>query len=222
MKKLSYFFLLCAAMMTFTGCNNEPEVTLTENGYEYVDLGLSVKWATMNVGATTPEGYGDYFAWGETTTKNNYNWVLYKYSNDTNTTLTKYCTTSSYGTVDNKTTLELEDDAAHVNWGGNWRMPTAQECLELRQYCTWIWTKQNGVNGYMVQSRLNGKSIFIPASGTRAGQYLMGLDSYAYYWTTTLISDTPDKAFYVYFSWEEEYLYYSERKYGLTIRPVFK
>ena len=105
----------------------------TENGHEYVDLGLPsrIKWATCNVGATTPEEYGDYFAWGETEPKDNYDWSTYKWCNESNATMTKYCTDSSYGTVDNKTVLELEDDAAYVNWGGNWRMPTKAELDEL-------------------------------------------------------------------------------------------
>ena len=91
----------------------------TENGYAYVDLGLSVKWATCNVGASKPEDYGDYFAWGETTTKSTYNWSTYKYCKGAYNNLTKYNTSSGYGSVDNKTTLELSDDAARANWGGS-------------------------------------------------------------------------------------------------------
>ena len=87
-----------------------------ENGYAYVDLGLSVKWATCNVGASSPEGYGDYFAWGETTIKSTYNWSTYKYCNGSSSTLTKYNTKSSYGTIDNKTKLDLSDDAARANF----------------------------------------------------------------------------------------------------------
>ena len=137
----------------------------SENGHEYVDLGLSVKWATCNVGATTPEGYGDYFAWGETEPKTTYSWSTYKWCNGTERTITKYCTDSDYGTVDNKSTLELTDDAAHVNWGGKWRMPTDDELCELisSSNCTWTWTTQNGVNGYKVTSKKNGNSIFLSA-----------------------------------------------------------
>lgn len=132
--------------------------------HEYVDLGLpsGIKWATCNIGATSPEEYGDYFAWGETTPTTDDSWSSYKYCNGSINTLTKYCTSSSYGTVDNKTILEPEDDAAHVNWGGDWRMPTKEEQDELRNNCTWTWTTMNGVNGYRVTGT-NGNSIFFPA-----------------------------------------------------------
>ncbi|MDD6782411.1 MAG: hypothetical protein PUD89_05750, partial [Bacteroidales bacterium] len=103
------------------------------NGHEYVDLGLpsGLKWATCNVGATAPEAYGDYYAWGETTTKSTYEWSTYKWCDGSYDTQTKYCTSSSYGTVDNKTVLDLADDAARANWGGAWRMPTDEEWTEL-------------------------------------------------------------------------------------------
>jgi hypothetical protein len=144
----------------------DDEVRYTEltPEHEYVDLGLSVKWATCNVGATKPEEYGDYFAWGETTPKDAYDWSTYKWCNGGPSTQTKYCTNSSYGTVDNKTTLDLSDDAACANWGGSWRMPTRAEQDELRNNCTWTWTTQNGVNGYKVTGT-NGNSIFLPAAG---------------------------------------------------------
>ena len=117
--------------------------TGVENGHNWVDLGLSVKWATCNVGATTPEGYGNYYAWGETKPKSTYDWSTYKYCNGDRYSMTKYCTNSEYGIVDNKTTLELSDDAAHVNWGGSWRMPTKAEQDELNN-CTWTWTGPAG------------------------------------------------------------------------------
>ncbi|MBQ7388798.1 MAG: hypothetical protein IJW01_05480 [Paludibacteraceae bacterium] len=106
------------------------------NGYVWIDLGLSVKWATCNVGATSPEKYGNYYAWGETEPKTTYTWATYKWCNGSYDTQTKYCTDSSRGTVDNKTVLELADDAANVNWGGAWRMPTDAECQELIDNCT--------------------------------------------------------------------------------------
>ena len=140
------------------------------NGRDYVDLGLpsGLKWATMNVGASKPEEYGDYFAWGETEPKKEYSWLNYKFelSTDNNGPFSKYVTNSSYGTVDNKTVLDPEEDAAHVNWGGSWRMPTEEEWTELRTNCTWTWTTQNGVNGRLVTGP-NGKSIFLPAAGRR-------------------------------------------------------
>ena len=118
---------------------------------EYVDLGLSVKWATCNVGATKPEEYGDYFAWGEVEPKNNYSLSTYKYCNGTNNSMTKYSAKNDVNRgefYDNKIVLGPEDDAATVNWGGEWRMPTKEEQDELRNKCTWEWTILNGVQGY--------------------------------------------------------------------------
>ncbi len=191
-----------------------------ENGYIYVDLGLSVKWATMNVGASESEDYGDYFAWGEIEPKDYYDWGTYKWCNGSASTLTKYNTSSSYGTVDNKTQLELSDDAAYVNWGGAWRMPTDAELTELRVQCTWTWTTQNGVNGYKVTSNKNGNSIFLPAAGCRYGSSLYGAGSYGYYWSSSLSTDTPYSAYYVYFNSSYVYRYYYDRYYGRSVRPV--
>ena len=129
-----------------------------ENGHEYIDLGLSVKWATMNVGASKAEDYGGYFAWGETEPKATYDGSTYKWCIGSTSTLTKYNTDSSFGTVDNKTQLDLSDDAARANWRGAWRMPTDAEWTELCEQCTWTWTTQNGVNGYKVKSK-NGNFI---------------------------------------------------------------
>ena len=196
------------------------EPSNTENGHEYVDLGLSVKWATCNVGATKPEEYGDYFAWGETQPKSTYDWSTYKYCNGSETTLSKYNNSSSYGTVDNKTTLDLSDDAARANWGGSWRMPTRAEQDELRNNCTWTWTTQNGVNGYKVTSKSNGKSIFLPAAGDRVGSSLDAAGAYACYWSSSLYSDTPNYAYYLrfYSNIVDRRGYY--RSYGRSVRPV--
>ncbi|MBO7112331.1 MAG: hypothetical protein J6V75_00065, partial [Bacteroidaceae bacterium] len=130
-----------------------------ESEYAYVDLGLSVKWATCNVGASKPEEYGDYYAWGETEPKTTYDWSTYKWCKGSSATMTKYCNNSSYGNngfTDTKTTLDPEDDVAHVKWGGNWRMPTISEFEDLINNCTWTWTTQNGVNGYKVTSKKSG------------------------------------------------------------------
>ncbi|MBQ7819254.1 MAG: hypothetical protein IJ341_06105, partial [Bacteroidales bacterium] len=192
------------------------------NGHEYVDLGLSVKWATCNVGATTPEGYGYYFAWGETRTKTTYNWSTYKYCNGTSTTMTKYCTSSSYGTVDNKTTLELTDDAARVNWGGSWRMPTKAEQDELRDTnnCTWTWTTQNGVNGYKVTSKKNGNSIFLPAAGYCSYSDLLSAGSVGNYWSSSLSTGLSFNASDVYFVSDNVNWLGNYRYYGRCVRAV--
>ena len=202
------------------------EVSLTtskapfENGHEYVDLGLSVKWATCNVGASTPEEYGDYFAWGETSTKSSYDWSTYKHCNGSATSFTKYNNSSSYGTVDNKTTLELSDDAARANWGGAWRMPTDAEQTELREQCTWTWTSQNGVNGYKVTSKSNGNSIFLPAAGYRGGSSLNLAGSYGCCWSSSLSTRYPFYACSVYFNSSNVDRGDSLRCDGRSVRPV--
>ena len=194
-----------------------------ENGYVYMDLGLSVKWATMNVGASKAEDYGSHFAWGETTTKDNYSWSTYKYCNGSETSLTKYNNSSSRGTVDNKTQLELTDDAAAVNWGGAWRMPTDAELTELREQCTWTWTTQNGVNGYKVTSKKSGytnNSIFLPAAGYRDGSALYRAGSRADYWSSSLDPDNPDGAWFAWFNSSSVYRGCISRHFGHSVRPV--
>ena len=198
----------------------------TINGYEYVDLGLpsGIKWATHNVGATKPEEYGGYYALGETVEKKKYNWKTYKFCKDSGKTLIKYCTDSSYGTVDNKTILDLEDDVAHVKWGASWRMPTRAELDELRNNCTWTWTTQNGVKGYKVTSKSNGNSIFLPAAGSRIGTALFSGGSYGYYWSSSLYESGSYDAYYLSFDSGSSYdwYYYDSRSDGLSVRPVSK
>ena len=201
---------------------NIPDPNPNTGNHEYVDLGLSVKWATCNVGATKPEDCGDYFAWGETQPKYYYDWSTYKYCNGSSSTLTKYNTFSSRGTVDNKTTLELSDDAARANWGGSWRMPTKAEQDELRNNCTWTWTTQNGVKGYKVTSKSNGKSIFLPAAGSHYDSSLTNAGSDGFYWSSSLYTDGPGGlAYNLYFkSSSVEGGGYSYRSYGRSVRPV--
>ena len=197
--------------------------TGTENGHEWVDLGLSVKWATCNVGATKPEEYGNYYAWGETETKTTYNWSTYKWCSGSTETQTKYCTDSSYGTVDNKTTLELEDDAARANWGGAWRMPTDAEWTELLENCTWTWTSDyngTGVAGRIVTSKINGNSIFLPAAGSRNDESLGDAGYYGRYWSSSLFTGFPDNAWHVSFSSDYVNRDYFYRGGGLSVRPV--
>ena len=199
---------------------NIPDPNPNTGNHEYVDLGLSVKWATCNVGATKPEEYGDYFAWGETQPKNTYDWSTYKWCNGSYNTLTKYNNSSSYGTVDNKTVLDLSDDAARANWGGSWRMPTKAEQDELREQCTWTWTTQNGVNGYKVTSKKNGNSIFLPAAGYRSGSSLNNAGGYGYYWSSSLYTDSPYGAYDLYFNSDSVDWSGSSRYYGQSVRPV--
>ena len=208
------------------GTPTVPDTPVTppvETEHQAIDLGLpsGIKWATMNVGATSPEDYGGYYAWGETEEKDNYEWSTYKWCNGSENTMTKYCTDSSYGTVDSKTALDLEDDVAHVKWGGSWRMPTSDELKELYKNCTWTWTTQNGVNGYKVTGS-NGNSIFLPAAGYRygTGVYYRGSDGSC--WSSSLYSNLSYSAYYLYFDSGHFDWYYGYRYYGHSVRPVSK
>ena len=184
-----------------------------------IDLGLSVKWASCNVGATAPEEYGGYYAWGETEEKSDYSWDTYKYYYGRFSSMTKYCTSVAYGTVDNKTTLEPTDDVATVKWGGSWRMPTLDEITELKNKCTWTWTTLNGINGYRVTGP-NGNSIFLPAAGSHFdGTVVIYQGYYGYYWSSSLGSND-HYAYYLYFfsssyGWTDHH-----RCYSHTVRPV--
>jgi hypothetical protein len=191
---------------------------IEDNYHDYVDLGLSVKWATCNVGADSPEDYGDYFAWGETSPKSTYNWSTYKWGDYEN--FTKYNTKSGFGTVDNKNQLDLSDDAARANWGGSWRMPTHDEFMELIEKCSWTWTTQNGVKGYKVTSKTNDNSIFLPAAGYRNDGSLYYAGSFGYYWSSSLYTDDPTHARYVGFGSSDVVWDYINRCYGRSVRPV--
>ncbi len=185
--------------------------------HECVDLGLSVKWATCNIGAYTPEGYGDYFAWGEIKPKEKYTWSTYPFWNDEN----------GNGFVDYLESEILDDitgdpeyDAATANWGSEWRIPTLAELKELANNCTLEWTTQKGVLG-MRFTAANGNSIFLPAAGHNNNTSVAMASKYGYYWSTTpyQLGDT-----YVFsLCFDEDATpseYYSFRATGLPIRPV--
>lgn len=234
MKYLKFFAALCCVAAVFAACepqdgpdngqngNNDQN---GDNGQEYVDLGLpsGLKWATCNVGATKPEEYGCYYAWGETTTKSSYGWESYKWCNGSDDTQTKYCSNASYGQngfTDDKIVLELADDVAYANLGGSWRMPTSAEWTELREKCTWRWTTLNGVNGFEVKGT-NGNFIFLPMAGMRFDNQLEYTGSSGYYWSSSLYSDDPRSACSVFL---ESSIVYMEldfpRCYGLSVRAV--
>ena len=188
-----------------------------ENGHEWVDLGLSVKWATCNVGASSPGDYGSYFAWGETSSKSSYSWSNYRWCNGSYDNLTRYNTDSSYGTVDNVNLLNSWDDAARANWGGSWRMPTKSEFEELLKNCTRSWTTQGG---YRFTSKKNGNSIFLPAAGHRYGAEFNFVGSYGYYWSSSLNSDNPNNAWGLNFGSTSGSMSSSSRLNGFSVRPV--
>lgn len=206
----------------------EIEYELKYGVHEYVDLGLpsGTLWATYNIGASSPEEVGNYYAWGETAPKadNVYSYAAYSLCNGSSTTMTKYCTDSKYGTVDNLTELEAADDAATVNWGSEWQMPSSDQVVELfnSSYTTKEWTTVNGVNGYKVTSKISGytdKSIFIPVSGYRTSANLE-LTTNGCYWTRSLNKSQNNCAYFMNISSSYAQTSVSYRQWGRPIRPV--
>ena len=206
--KTKTFAALCCMAALFAACEkNDVEPTAGDaNGHDYVDLGLpsGLKWATCNVGASTPEGYGHYYAWGETNTKSTYSLDTYTYT-------------------DNKPVLDPENDAARINWGGSWRMPTDAEWQELRDNCTWTWTTLNGINGVEVKGS-NGNSIFLPAAGFRSSNDVFYTGHYGCYWSRSLDADTPNNAKFVEFRSENNDIFrnYYSRVCGQSVRAVME
>lgn len=201
------------SIIAFGNCNNEKDATkgienISEsviknevinksiNGYEYIDLGLpsGLKWATCNIGANTPEEYGDYYAWGEITTTS-------KYSKENSKT---------YETKMDDINGNPNYDVARVNWGGSWRLPTKREMEELQNKCTWSWTTQSGVNGYRVTGP-NGNSIFLPATGCYRNTFYNNVGEYGYYWTSTPIENGDLDAYVLCFHGGEGYVKWTYR-----------
>jgi hypothetical protein len=226
----------------------------TRTTHEYVDLGLNVKWATCNVGATAPTEYGDYFAWGETEGYNSgktaFFWSTYKWCEGSYEKLTKYNTNSSKGIVDDKTVLELTDDAARRNWGGIWRMPTAAEFEELKSGCYWVWTNNyndSNVKGLIVYKAKsdydkgkknirgnvtptasyninNDNHIFLPAGGYRKESNCLGVGEMCDYWGASLgdieDSDMTHYAYNMFFN-GSSWCCSGSREVGEPVRAVF-
>lgn len=196
-----------------------PTTSGSENGHEFVDLGLSVKWATCNVGAGSPGEYGDYIAWGQTSPKCEYEWSTLKYCNDTTgDSFSKY-NQNQGGTKDNRTRLELSDDAARQQWGGSWRMPTREEFQELLDKCRWSWTTEGGHKGYKVTGP-NGNSIFLPAAGCCLDSSLYYAGEDGYYWSSSLNTSYSYSADSLGFSSGGHLVGSSYRFIGQRIRPV--
>lgn len=200
-----------------------PVTTGTHAGHEWVDLGLSVKWATCNVGASSPEDYGSYFAWGETSPKNVYTWENLKYRTEGDSyqkvKFSKYVASSGNGLVDNKNRLDMNDDTAQANWGGSWRMPTRAEQDELMEKCTWTWNTQGGHDGYRVTSKSNGNSVFLPAAGYRYEANLYRAGSNGYYWSSSLSTSINYHAYNLFFGLGNPNWYVSRCR-GQSVRPV--
>ena len=193
---------------------------------EWVDLGLpsGLLWAKCNLGASSPEGYGDYYAWGETSTKEVYTWETYKYCTAVDEegwvkTLSKYNTDSEYGTPDNLTTLQPSDDVATQKLGNGARMPTETEWRELIANTTSEWTTENGVYGRKLTAS-NGKSLFFPAAGDRHGSELHDAGEYGIYWSSSLYADSPIDAWGFFFYSLGQGVNHYGRQYGFSVRAV--
>ena len=215
-----------------------------ENGNE---ITYKLYWALSNLCESglcaNPEDQGDYYAWGETELYYNsesqsfwktgksagYDWASYKWCNGTYNTLTKYCTSSSNGKVDNITELqrkenpnETMDDAVRATLGGRWRMPTNAEWFALKEHCTWTWATLNGVHGRLMAAP-NGKSIFLPATGYRGKTSLNEVDAGGYYWSSSLDTDNPGNAYCLRFNSKAfDPNFFDSRCYGLSLRPVWE
>lgn len=188
-----------------------------ENGYEWIDLGVSVKWATKNVGASSPSDYGGYYAWGEIRTKSRYNW--------------DNCFDCQDGLGDRWSTYKVGGqtritptgghDTARETWGGKWRMPTDAECNELCKKCTWTWTTMNGHKGYRVIGK-NGNSIFLPAAGNYVGTMSINVGECGYYRSSTLSSSYSNSSRDLYFNKSGHNTDRHDRCFGRSIRPVIE
>lgn len=218
MKRLVYS--LVSLLLVLQSCSKDETS-------KAVDLGLSVKWASCNIGAASPEDFGGFYSWGEVEKKGDYSHDTYRWYDSETGLYTKYNTVERFGTVDDLKQLQSSDDAASVIWGDKWRMPTLEEAKELIDKCTWQWGKRNGVVGYIVKSKVNKKSIFIPAGGRMSGQNHYNNNGYeehyrlGYYWTSSLNEKEPQSGKVLVFDFlggpsENS----AGRIFGLLIRPV--
>ena len=198
--------VVCLAAFEYSKHFSWDEPTGYHEGYGYVDLGLpsGLKWATCNVGASTPGDYGNYYAWGETRPKSEY----------TRSNCISYG--ESWGDIGGNSSR----DAARAKWGGSWRMPTRAEFQELKDYCTWTWTTQNGHKGYRVTGE-NGQSIFLPAAGCRDGDMLADGEE-GDYWSSTPHEGDTDGAYFLCFEEGGRYVVWYDRFKGHSVRPVLE
>lgn len=221
-----YFFVMSSLDDTYQQTEVKTFTTLGNYIGNAIDLGLSVKWADCNIGASRPEEFGGYYAWGEVDSKENYSWDTYKWSEGD--FLTKYCYDADYGIVDNKTVLEIDDDVAHAKIGGGWHIPNDADWEELlnEDNCSWTYTGNyngTGVRGFLVESKKPGftdNHIFLPAAGYRS---LENDTSMGYYWSSNIFPvDTPSVAFCMHLVGPTVEWYGVPRSFGLSVRPVTK
>jgi len=233
MKAIAAIMLMTAVIMTACGPEDDPNNNGNNNGggnngntdtKETVDLGLQsgTLWATCNIGASVPEGKGNYYAWGETTPKDTYNWSTYKYRKDG---LTKYCNKAvfgDYGFTDDLTILQPDDDAATENWGKGWCMPSKEQFIELYESTSVTYSKMNGVNGLLFTAT-NGNSLFLPVAGAYEDDDSFGELTLGYYWSSSLDTNDPLDAGHFDFDSNGYGIYHNDhgrRSLGQSVRPV--
>ena len=195
-----------SAVLVFAACDDADKIEVPTgylNGYEWVDLGLSVRWATCNVGASVLSEYGDYYAWGEIETKSEY----------------RKETSLTYGVDLGDISGNPQYDAATANWGEGWRLPTKQELDELADKCVWTFTTYDDVNGYKVTGP-NGNSIFLPAAGSRYGSLLYYGGEIGFYWSSTPDESGAQGAYRLYFNSASYNVDWHYCYYGGSVRPV--
>ena len=221
-------FSLLLALATFCACkpnsdpvpDNKPD---PDPVFEEVDLGLSVKWASCNLGASSPSESGTFVAWGELQDKFDFNWENYLLAGGAPNTLTKYCTNGNFGQRDDLITLSVEDDAARVAMGGGWRLPTDAEWDEVVKACRWVAGTVDSVPGYIVTSKIPGftsASIFLPFAGYAEDCFYYNIGNTGYYWSSSLVETTPSAAYCLSMGssgheWEQ-----TPRYMGCLVRPV--
>lgn len=226
-RNLVILFFATVYISAICGCSkddaeeNQPANRGVTNGHEWVNLGLpsGTLWATCNVGASKPEEYGDYYAWGETQTKSDYSWWLYKYSDGSSSSaMTKYNET------DNLKELLSEDDVATTKWGSSWQIPSRIQCEELinGSYTTIVGMIENGISGWKITSKSNGNYIFLPAAGYRSNANLKSVGIMGGYYSRSLDASEYSHSFSLFLESSDIYTYSERRDFGATIRPVRK
>ena len=193
------------------------DYTIVQNSVEYsaIDLGLSVKWASFNIGAKTITDAGYYYAWGDTSIKDDYDYYTYKWCYSGTNDMSKY------NSSDRKTILDMEDDVANIVLGDKWRTPTYDEWIELQTECLWTWTNMKGVNGYIVASKINNNKLFLPAGGNYGGVHWYNYNSEGIYWSSSLVELNAQYAWYMKFNTSNTIMTHDYPRWeGRTIRPV--
>lgn len=223
--KRALYYIIIVQLAVLSSCKDDNGVTETPDtkipGVKAVDLGLSVKWADANVGASISSDYGYYYAWGEIKVKQNYSWLDYKWAGGNSSSLSKYCMSATYGEVDNRYVLEAADDIASVAFGGKWRMPTIDEWKEIKEKCTWEKKIDDGVfRGYTISNQKTGASIFLPAAGGWEEDEPHRTGTTGFYWASDLYETKSCYANVFFFNNGGLATSYGNRSFGLPVRAV--